>query len=412
VTRRVVVTGLGIVSPVGNDMPTSWANLIAGRSGIGPITLFDPSPFAVRIAGEVKGFDTVGHIEPKEARRMDRCSQFAVVATQEALADANLRMDREDAERVGVIIGSAAGGLGTVIEQQQVLIERGPRRLSPFFVQNMLCDSPSGQVAIATGAKGPNMAVVSACATGSHAVGEAMETIRRGDADVMIAGGAEATVLPLIIGGFVVMNALANHEDPTKASRPFDAKRNGFVVSEASAILIVESLEHAQDRDAHIYGEVIGYGSTNDAYHMAASAEGGEGAARAMKMSLRKAGITPDEVDYVNAHGTGTPLNDRSETAAIKAVFGEHAQKLVISSTKSMTGHMMGASGALEAAVCLLSMRDGCVAPTINLEYPDPECDLDYVPNVARHVAVRTALSNSMGLGGHNSSVILRAFEA
>jgi 3-oxoacyl-(acyl-carrier-protein) synthase len=275
----------------------------------------------------------------------------------------------------------------------------------------MLCDSPSGQVAIATGAKGPNMAVVSACATGGHVVGEAMESIRRGDADVVIAGGTEAPVLPIVIAGFIVMGALANDEDPTRACRPFDARRSGFIVSEAAAVLILESLDHARARDARIYGEVLGYGSTNDAFHVAASPETGEGAARTMRMALRKAGISPDEVDYINAHGTGTPLNDKAETAAIKAVFGEHAHRVPVSSTKSMTGHMMGASGTLEAMACLLTVRDGCIAPTINYECPDPECDLDYVPNAARAARVRTALSNSMGLGGHNSCVIVRAFE-
>lgn len=320
-------------------------------------------------------------------------------------------MAREDAERVGVIVGTAAGGLTTVIEQQQVLEQRGPRRVSPFFLPNMLCDSASGQIAIATGAKGPNMAVVSACATGSHALGEAMECIRRDDADVIIAGGAEAPIVPLVVAGFIVMNALANDEDPTHACRPFDARRGGFIVSEAAAMLILESLEHARARDAHIYGEVIGYGSANDAFHMVASAEAGEGAARTMRMALRKAGIAPEEIDYINAHGTGTPLNDKSETAAIKSVFGEHAYRTPVSSTKSMTGHMMGASGTLEAMVCLLAMRDSCIPPTINYDVPDPDCDLDYVPNVARTATVRTALSNSMGLGGHNSSVILRAFD-
>jgi beta-ketoacyl-acyl-carrier-protein synthase II len=408
---RVVVTGMGTVSPVGNDVPSAWASLTAGRSGVGRISLFDPSPYAVQIAGEVKNFDPTSRIEPKEARRMDRCTQFALVAALQALDDAGLQVAREDPERVGVVIGSAAGGIGTLLEQQRVLQERGPRRLSPFFLPNMLCDSPSGQVAIATGAKGPNMAVVSACATGGHVVGEAMESIRRGDADVVIAGGTEAPVLPIVIAGFIVMGALANDDEPTRACRPFDARRGGFIVSEAAAVLILESLDHARARDARIYGEVLGYGSTNDAFHVAASPETGEGAARTMRMALRKAGIAPDEVDYINAHGTGTPLNDKAETAAIKAVFGDHAYRVPVSSTKSMTGHMMGASGALEAIACLLTIRDGCIAPTINYECPDPECDLDYVPNTARPARVRTALSNSMGLGGHNSCVIVRAFE-
>ena len=410
--RRVVVTGLGAVTPVGNDVPTTWASLVAGRSGIGPITLFDASDLAVGIAGEVKGFDPAATIEPKEARRMDRATQFAVVAAREALDDAGLRMDREDPEQVGVYIGSASGGLSTLLDQEHIRQERGPRRVSPFFLPNMLCDAASGQVAIATGAKGPNMAIVSACATGSHVVGEAAECIGRGDAEVIITGGTEACIVPLVMAGFVVMNALGTDEDPTRASKPFDARRNGFIVSEAAAMLILESLEHARARDAQIYGEVIGYGSTNDAFHMVASAEGGEGAARTMRMALRKAAISPSEIDYVNAHGTSTPLNDKSETAAIKTVFGEYAYRVPVSSTKSMTGHMMGASGAVEAIVCLLTIRDGCIAPTINYAVPDPACDLDYVPLTARAARVRTALSNSMGLGGHNSCVIVRAFDA
>jgi beta-ketoacyl-acyl-carrier-protein synthase II len=408
--RRVVVTGMGAVTPVGNSAPESWRNLLAGKSGVGPITLFDASDYGVQIAGEVKGFSSEGVIDPKDVRHMDRSVQFAVAATKEALADAQLDITDENADDTGIVLGTGAGGVNTLLQQQQVLEERGPRRVSPFFLPNFLADSASGQVAIAVGAKGPNMAVVSACATGGHAVGEAMETIRRGDADAMIAGGTEAVIVPVIMAGFINMRALGNDEDPTKASKPFDARREGFVLSEGSAILILEELEHALSRGATIYAEVIGYGSTNDAYHMAAQLESGAGAARTMERAIRKAGIAPGEVDYINAHGTGTPLNDKVETLAIKNVFGDAARKVAISSTKSMTGHMMGAAGALEAIVCALAIRDGVIPPTINLEVPDPECDLDYTPNKAREIKVDVALSNSIGLGGHNSCVILRRF--
>jgi 3-oxoacyl-[acyl-carrier-protein] synthase II len=406
--RRVVVTGMGAVTPVGNSVGESWRSLLAGKSGVGPITLFDASDYAVQIAGEVKGFSSEGVIDPKDVRHMDRSVQFAVVATKEALADAQLDITDENADDIGIVLGTGAGGVGTLLQQQQVLEERGPRRVSPFFLPNFLADSASGQVAIAVGAKGPNMAVVSACATGGHAVGEAMETIRRGDADAMIAGGTEAVIVPVIMAGFINMRALGNDADPTKASKPFDARREGFVLSEGSAILVLEELEHAVKRGAKIYAEVIGYGSTNDAYHMAAQLESGAGAARTMERAIRKAGIEPGEVDYINAHGTGTPLNDKVETLAIKNVFGDAARKVAISSTKSMTGHMMGAAGALEAIVCALAIRDGVIPPTINLEVPDPECDLDYTPHKARELKVDVALSNSIGLGGHNSCVILR----
>ncbi len=406
--RRVVVTGLGAVTPVGNSAEATWRNLVAGMSGVGPITLFDPADYAIQIAGEVKDFSPGEAIDPKEARHMDRSVQFAVVATKEALHDANFEITQEEADNVGIIFGTGAGGVGTLVTQQKILEERGPRRVSPFFLPNFLPDSASGQVAIAVGAKGPNMAVVSACATGGHAVGEAMETIHRGDADVMIAGGTEAVIVPVIVAGFINMRALGEDPDPTKASKPFDARRNGFVLSEGSAVLLLEELEHARRRGAHIYAEVIGYGSTNDAYHMAAQLEDGAGAVRTMQRALKRAGIAPDEVDYINAHGTGTPLNDRVETIAIKNVFGDAARQVAISSTKSMTGHMMGAAGALEAMVCALAIRDNCIPPTINLEAPDPDCDLDYTPLKARATQVDVALSNSIGLGGHNSCVILR----
>lgn len=406
--RRVVITGIGAVTPVGGTAQETWSSLLAGVSGIGRITLFDPTDYGVQIAGEVKGFNPEGEIDPKEARHMDRSVQFAIVAAKQALRDAQLHITEKNSHDVGIIFGTAAAGVGTLVAQQKVLEERGPRRVSPHFMPNFLPDSASGQVAIAVGARGPNMAVVSACATGGHAVGESMETIRRGDADAMLAGGTEAIIIPLIMAGFINMRALGNDPDPAKASRPFDARRNGFVLAEGAAVLVLEELEHARGRGAAIYAEVVGYGSTNDAYHMAAQLESGDGAARTMERALRKAGLAPDAVDYINAHGTSTPINDRVETLAIKKVFGESARKVAISSTKSMTGHMMGAAGALEALICALAIRDNCVPPTINLEVPDPDCDLDYTPGKARLMQVDVALSNSIGLGGHNSCIILK----
>jgi 3-oxoacyl-[acyl-carrier-protein] synthase II len=407
--RRVVVTGVGAVTPVGLDAPSTWASLLEGQSGIARITLFDPTDYPVQIGGEVKGFDATGRIEAKELRRMDRYAQLGLCAAQEAFADAGFAPNglRDD---IGVIFGSAAGGLGTLLEQQRVLLERGIRRVSPTFLPNMLTDTCSGHIAIALGLRGPNMAVVSACATGNHAVGEAFETVRRGDAEAIIAGGADASIIPVVYAGFCAMRALAQHEDPTQASRPFDRERNGFVISEGAGALIVEALDYAQARGARIYGELLGYGSSNDAFDMAAPAEG-EGAVQTMTRALRKAQLEPERVDYINAHGTGTPLNDRFETMAIHRVFGDHANRLAVSSTKSMTGHMMGASGAVEAVVCCLTLRDQVIAPTINLVNPDPECDLDYVPHAARKAAVEVALSNSFGLGGHNASIVLARFK-
>jgi len=406
--KRVVVTGVGAVTPVGLDAPSTWASMLEGQSGVGTITLFDASDYPTRIAGEVKGFDATGRIEPKELRRMDRYVQMAVVSAQEAWADAGLTKNGSRDE-IGVVYGSAAGGLGVLIEQQKVLTERGPKRVSPTFIQNMLTDTASGHIAIALGLRGPNMAVVSACATGSGAVGEAFETIKRGDAAAIIAGGAEAPLVPLIYAGFSAMRALAQHDDPTQASRPFDRDRNGFVISEGAGALVLEELDHARQRGARIYAEVIGYGSSNDAFDMAAPA-GGEGAVLTMARALRKAELDPERVDYINAHGTGTPLNDKFETDAIHRVFGKHADRVAVSSTKSMTGHMMGASGAVEAVVCALTIRDQIIAPTINLTNPDPACDLDYVPGEARRAQVDVALSNSFGLGGHNASIILARF--
>ncbi|MFQ6015183.1 MAG: beta-ketoacyl-ACP synthase II [Anaerolineae bacterium] len=406
---RVVITGLGALTPVGNDVPTTWHSLLEGQSGIQRITLFDPSEFNTQIAGEVKGFEPKAHFGRKEARRLDRYTQFAIVATQEALEDAHFAVTENNSERVGVVIGSGVGGISTMLAEYQRLQEKGPRRVSPFSIPNMLIDTAAGQVAITFGAKGPNMAIVSACATGSNAVGEAAEMIRRGAADVIICGGSEAVLVPLAFAGFNIMRALSTRNDePERACRPFDATRDGFVMSEGAGILLLESLVHARARGAKIYGEIIGYGSTVDAFHMAAPADRGEGAARAMAMALAQAGIPPQEVDYLNAHGTGTELNDKCETQAIKTVFGDHAYDLAVSSTKSMIGHLLGAAGAVEAIACLKALEDQILPPTINYQHPDPECDLDYVPNEARPTDVDVVMSNSMGLGGHNASLIFR----
>jgi beta-ketoacyl-acyl-carrier-protein synthase II len=422
--RRAVVTGLGVVSPVGIGADATWDALVGGRSGIAPITLFDASPFEVDVAGEVKDFDATAFMEPKDARRHDRNTHFAVAATGEALRHAGLLGDNGlvgsdvDADRFGMVFGTGIGGIGILLDGQKTLDERGPRRVSPFLLPHMLPDSASGQVAIQFGLRGPNMAVVSACATGGHAVGEAMEAVVRGQADIMLGAGTEAPLVPLAFAGFGQMRALGTPRDPDTgeyappmASRPFDATRDGFVVAEGAAVLVIEELEHARARGARPIAEVVGYGSSADAFDMAAPAERGEGNQRAMRAALARAGIGPDGVDYINAHGTSTPLNDRYETTAIREVFGQHADRLAVSSTKSMTGHAMGAAGAIEAFVCAKVVSTGCIPPTINLRHPDPDLTLDYVPNEARAADVRAALSNSMGLGGHNSSVILARFE-
>jgi 3-oxoacyl-[acyl-carrier-protein] synthase II len=422
--RRAVVTGLGVVSPVGIGAEASWEALTAGRSGIADITLFDATPFEVHVAGEVKGFDVAQYMEPKDARRHDRSTHFAVAATGEALRHAGLlgedgRVNGDvDADRFGMVFGTGIGGIGILLEGQVTLMERGPRRVSPFMLPHMLPDSPSGQVAIEYGIRGHNMAVVSACATGGHAIGEAMEAIVRGQAELMLGAGTEAPLVPLAFAGFSQMRALGTPRDPDTgeysppmASRPFDATRDGFVVSEGAAVLVLEELQHALARGARPLAEVVGYGSSADAFDMAAPASQGEGNQRAMRAALARAGMDPSEVDYINPHGTSTPLNDRYETMAIRGVFGEHADRLAVSSTKSMTGHAMGAAGAIEAFVCAKVIETGCIPPTINYRHPDPELTLDYVPNTARAADVRVALSNSMGLGGHNSTVILRRFE-
>lgn len=406
--RRVVITGLGTLNPLGHDAATTWAAIRAGQSGIGPITHFDASGYDTRIAGEVKEFDPVALFGRKEARRMARLTQMAMAAAGQALDDAGLRDGALDRERTGVIVGSGMGALDPIAEAAETLAARGPGRLSPFFVHMMLADTPAATISIAHGLTGPNLAVYTACASGNNAIGEAAAIIRRGAADAMLAGGTEACVLPLAMAGFGVMGAISTRNDePARASRPFDAGRDGFVVSEGAALLVLEERERALARGATVYGELLGYGSNADAFHITMPGETGEGAAGAMAAALAAAGLTPAGVDYINAHGTSTPLNDRAETAAIKRLFGERAYALPISSTKSMTGHLLGAAGALEAILCLLALRDGVIPPTINYEQPDPACDLDYVPNVARPADLRVVMSNAFGLGGHNATIVL-----
>ncbi len=409
-TTRVAVTGIGMVTPLGNDTATSWAALTKGISGVGPITQFDASGHETRIAAEVKGFDPLLYMDRKEVRRNDRFAQFALAATKQALDDAKLDI-APIAEETGIIIGSGIGGLITMHEQFKLLFERGPDRISPFFSAMTPIDLAAGSISIALGLGGPNFAVVSACATGAHAIGEAYETVRRGDARVMVAGGSEAAIQPVSIASFGNMRALSRrNDDPQHASRPFDAERDGFVMGEGAGVLILEDLEYAQARGARIYAELAGYGATADAHHITDPAPEGRGLVRAMRRALQKGGIALEEVNYINAHGTSTPPNDRSETAAIKNLFGAHAYKLAVSSTKSMTGHMMGAAGGVEAAISVLSIYHGILPPTINYTHPDPECDLDYVPNEARQADVRVALSNSMGFGGHNAVLAFRRY--
>lgn len=407
--RRVVITGIGAVTPVGNDVPAMWKAMIAGRSGVGPLTHFDSTGFETHIAAEVKDFDPKVWINHKEVRRMDRFTHMAVAASAEAMADAGLQVTPENSKRAGVVVSSGIGGIGTILEEVEVLHAKGPRRVSPFLVPKMLADSAAGQVAIHFGLRGPNMAIVSACATGSNALGEAGEMIRRGAAEVMLTGGAEAALVPVAVAAFNAMGAISRYnDDPAKASRPFDANRDGFIMGEGAGVLVLESLEHAQARGARIYAELIGYGATADAYHATAPEPSGEGMATAMQMALDQFQLDPSQIDYLNAHGTSTPLNDKTETSAIKQVFGPHAYRMPISSTKSMIGHLMGAAGAVEAVVCVKALQEGILPPTINYETPDPDCDLDYVPNTARQLAIQTVMSNSFGFGGHNACVILR----
>ncbi len=406
--RRVAITGLGAVTPLGNDLSTTWAGLTGGRSGIAEIQAFDATDFPVKIAGEVKDYDPAGATTPKEVRKLDRNVLFALTAAKEALADADMNGHRYEPERLGVIVGNCIGGFNELMRQHDVLRERGPDRVSPTFLANVLVDSASGQLAIELGFRGPNYAVVSACATGSHALGEAAELVRRGDADAVIAGGTESCIHPLILAGFCSMRGLAVGDgDPAKAARPFDARREGFVMAEGAAVFVLEELEAARARGARVYAEVLGYGASNDAHHMLQPDPESGGVVSMMRAALDRAGVDPSQVDYINAHGTGTPLGDLAETQAIKEVFGDHAYEMAVSSTKSMLGHMFGAAGAIEAMACVLAIHEGVLPPTINYEEPDPDCDLDYVPNEAREAHVRVALSNAMGLGGHNGCVLI-----
>ena len=407
--KRVVITGLGAITPLGNDLRATWDGLASGRSGIGRITRFDPAAYETQIAGEVKDFDPLRAMDRKDARRTDRFTQLAVGAAKEAIDDAKVDT-KVNNDRIGVAIATGVGGLETLIEQVLVMEKRGPSRLSPFLVPMLMANAASAQISMQFGLRGPNLTHVSACASSAHALGESAEMIKRGMAETMVAGGSEAAVIPLAIGAFSTMHAMSRrNDDPQRASRPFDKDRDGFVLSEGAAVVVLEEREHALARGARIYAELIGYGATADAYHITSPSPEGEGNARAMKMALEEAGLKPDAIDYINAHGTSTQPNDREETAAIKQVFGDHAKKLMISSTKSMTGHLLGAAGALEAIACVLAIQNGCVPPTINYTTPDPALDLDYVPNRARPAKVKTALSNSMGFGGHNASLIITA---
>ncbi|HLA79640.1 MAG TPA: beta-ketoacyl-ACP synthase II [Vicinamibacteria bacterium] len=410
--RRVVVTGVGLVSPLGVGTEASWKALLQGQSGAAPITLFDASQHSTQFAAEVKGFDPLTWVEKKDVKKMDRFIQFAVAATEFAVQDSGFRVEAADADRVGVYIGSGIGGFATIEREHETLLKHGPRRLSPFFIPAAIVNLASGWVSIRTGAKGPNSATCTACTSSSHAVGDSFRIIQRGEADAMIAGGSEAAITPLGVGGFCAMRALStrNHE-PARASRPFDRDRDGFVIGEGAGIVILEELEAARRRGARIYCEIVGYGMSADAYHISAPCEDGDGAMRVMRRALDDAGVTPEAVDYVNVHGTSTPQGDKVELMALRGVFGEHAKKLAISSTKSMTGHLLGAAGGLEAGITALSLRDQVVAPTINHENPDPECDIDCVPNQARPAAVTYALSNSFGFGGTNGALLFRRYQ-
>ncbi len=407
--RRVVVTGLGIVSPVGVGVPQAWDNIVAGRSGIARVTRIDPTPYASQIAGEVKGFDVGQYLPVKEARKMEPFIHYGLAAAMEAVEDAGLQIDEGISERVGVSIGSGIGGLPGIEAEHQVVMESGPRRISPFFIPRCIINMVSGHVSILYGAKGPNIAMATACSTATHSIGEAARLIEYGDADVMIAGGAEAAISPLGLGGFSAARALSTrNDDPEAASRPWDKDRDGFVLAEGAGVLILEEREFALRRGARIYAELAGYGMSADAYHMTQPVAGGEGAARCMRLALRNAGAEPEEVGYINAHGTSTPLGDLAETQAVHAVFGDHARRLAMSSTKSMTGHLLGAAGGIEAVFTVLALHHGILPPTINLHEPSAGCDLDYVPLVARHSQVEVALSNSFGFGGTNSTLVLR----
>ena len=410
--KRVVVTGLGMVSPLGIGVKDNWEAICQGKSGIGPVTRFDITDFPSKIAGEVKGFNPEDFIDKKETKKMDIFIHYALASGMMALKDSGLTIDESNADRVGVLVGAGLGGLSTIERYHSVLLEHGPKKISPFFIPMLIVNLAPGQISIYFGARGPNSSVVTACATGNHSIGEACRIIQRGDADVMIAGGAESTITPLAIGGFCSMRALSTrNEEPQRASRPFDKDRDGFVIAEGAGLLILEELEHAARRGAHIYAEIIGFGCNADAYHISAPSPNGMGAAKCMEIALKDARINYDEVDYVNAHGTSTPLNDLSETMAMKTVFRDRARKIAVSSTKSMTGHLLGAAGGVEAIYSVLAITHGVIPPTINYETPDPECDLDYVPNTPREAAVRVVMSNSFGFGGTNATLIFREFK-
>lgn len=410
-SRRVVITGVGMISPLGIGTAQNWKSLIEGRSGIGRITRFDTTDYPSTIAGEVKNFDPADYIPKKDVKKMDLFIQYAIAASDFALQDSGLKIDSSNATRVGTYIGSGIGGFGVIEATHKALLEGGPRKVSPFFIPASIVNLASGWVSIRHGAKGPNSATCTACTTSAHAIGDAYKIIERGDADAMIAGGTEGCITPLGIGGFCAMRALSTRNDePERASRPFDKERDGFVMGEGAGILIIESLDSAQKRNARIYAEIVGYGMSSDAFHITAPSEDGDGAIRVMQLTMQDAGVTPREVNYINAHGTSTPFNDKAETMAIKKVFGDHAKKLAISSTKSMTGHLLGAAGGLEGAIMALSIQNQIVPPTINLDYPDPECDLDYVPHRSRPMEIRYALSNSFGFGGTNGALLFKRY--
>jgi 3-oxoacyl-[acyl-carrier-protein] synthase II len=408
--RRVVVTGIGAVTPLGNDTETTWNNLIAGVSGIGPLTRVNADDFPAKVAAEVKDFEPSDFMDKKDARKMDRFAQFAVAASIMAVKDSGLDINEENSDRIGVWIGSGIGGMETFENQYQNFLNKGYRRVSPFFVPMLIPDMAAGQVSIMLGARGVNSCTVTACATGTNSIGDAFKVIQRGDALAMVTGGAEAPITNMSVAGFCANTALSTNPDPKTACRPFDADRDGFIIGEGAGIIVLEELEHALARGAHIYAEIVGYGSTGDAYHITAPAPGGEGGARAMKMAINDGGLKPEEIDYINAHGTSTGYNDKFETAAIKEVFADHAKKLAISSTKSMTGHLLGAAGGVEAIISVLSIKEGIIPPTINYVTPDPECDLDYVPNEARKQDITTVLSNSLGFGGHNATIVFKKY--